>query len=206
MTDALVDGFVLDNGEQVDVTADQVGILLGAHLVYFPEPGNRHYLTVPHDVTLDHVEAYLKLPVDEILATELRTGDLYEWYGRWSRANLIVPTDLKRLGDGKGGGFYVTEKGRYVPDRVPATQHLNVVRAATYRRFRSSSTYIDGFEHEREFGLYVPDVCTDDQFDLLLQVESGAGHFGPNGESVDAYYEIRSIDGLEPHILWEAQG
>lgn len=199
-TSTLVDGFVLDNGEQLDVTADQVGILLGARLVYFPEPENRHYLTVPHDVTLDQVEAYLRLPVDEIVASELRTGDVYEWYGRWSRANQILPSH------GRGDRLYVTEKGRGLPDRVPRTQHLNVIRAATYRRFRSRSSYVDGFVDKRDFGLYVPDVHTDDELDLLLQVESGAGHFGPDGESVDAHYEIRSIDGLEPQIHWEATG
>lgn len=74
------------------------------------------------------------------------------------------------------------------------------------RRFRSTSTYVDDFEDVREFTALVPINADDDTLDVVLQPQSGAGHFGPKGESIDAWYEIRSIDGLEPEIQWEAGG
>lgn len=51
--------FILDNCEQYDVTDEQAALLLAAGLVYHPEEGNEHYLTVPWNVSFDNLDRYL---------------------------------------------------------------------------------------------------------------------------------------------------
>jgi hypothetical protein len=70
----------------------------------------------------------------------------------------------------------------------------------TLRKFRSEATYVDGEEFGREFELPVPDGIDDDALGELLFDQTGFGHFAEDGSSLDAYYEITSIDGLEPEI------
>lgn len=77
----------------------------------------------------------------------------------------------------------------------------------TVRRLRSTATYEDGETFSREFELEISDDdTTTEQLEELLQPETGFGHFAEDGSSLDAYYEIKSIDGLEPEISEEWQG
>lgn len=197
--------FVLDAlaEERLDVTVDDTLRLFGARLVRWPDLENRsHTVLVDHvdgvEATLGRCVAFLSLPVVEIPAGELVAGDWYQWYGTWKRSTIIEPGLMR------GDPLYVMHDTGSA-DRIPTVQEIAAVRSATWRHVRSTSTYIDGFEDGRDLWLYLPDH-DDERRDEALHAESGAGHFAPDGRSVDAYYEIESIDGVEPRIHWEATG
>ena len=108
-------------------------------------------------------------------------------------------------------GWYCDGPNDQTTDRGCFT--LTPDEAFVTRRLKSTSTYIDDYEHERVFDILIPvaiigeeDVADVEALYDLLQPESGAGHYGPDGRSVDAWYEITSIDGLEPTITWDAVG
>jgi hypothetical protein len=76
----------------------------------------------------------------------------------------------------------------------------------TIRKLRSTAAYEDGDEFAREFETDIPDGLDDEGISDFLYNETGFGHFAPDGKSLDAFYEIESIDGLEPHILCDWGG
>ena len=51
--------FVLEEGEQLNLTPEQAEQLMTLDLIYRPEPENEDYFTTVPEVTLDDVEAAL---------------------------------------------------------------------------------------------------------------------------------------------------
>lgn len=139
-------------------------------------------------------------------AADLQVGDY------WPHG--LQSVEIEEIGDQVGDRvvFHGHAQRRGLPVAVSETVHREALVLTEhfgphpYRRFKSTSTYVDGFARVRYFGLVIDPDLDEDALTELLQVESGAGHFGPNGEAVDAHYEITSIDGIEPAIHWEATG
>lgn len=69
------DHFIMDNAEQLDVSAEEAEALVAAGLAYRPEPDNPHYLTVPWDGSLDACEAFIKSSEDTATDIAASTDD-----------------------------------------------------------------------------------------------------------------------------------
>lgn len=69
------DHFIMDDAEQLDVSAEEAEALVAAGLAYRPEPDNPHYLTVPWDGSLDACEAFIKSSEDTATDIAASTDD-----------------------------------------------------------------------------------------------------------------------------------
>jgi hypothetical protein len=191
--------FVLDGEDRLDVTGEEVIRLLGAELVKWPDVETRTHVRLAQGATFDQCKRFLALPVIEIPAALLAPGDWYQWYGRWNRCTMIGAPQPG------SGGLYVMH-GTGMSDRIPPVNEIHAIRSASWRWLRSRAPYDDRIEDRAGVGIVIPDLADENMLAELLQLESGAGHYGPDGRAVDAWYEIVSIDELQPEIRWENNG